>query len=78
MPRIPSIGNYPPKFNNNASATSTKFLKQASDHTTKGLPSSEHWLGNTKVRRREFVFFINLVDAIEKGSKVLVDSINLI
>jgi len=43
MPRVPSTRNYPPKLNNNASGASTKFSKQASDHTTKGLPSSGKW-----------------------------------
>jgi hypothetical protein len=78
MPIIPSIGNYPQKLNNNASGVGIEFSKQASDHTTKGLPSNGHCLGNTRVRRREIVFKNKLVDAIKKGFKALVDSIDLI
>jgi hypothetical protein len=70
MLKIPSIGNYPWKFNNNVSGVGTKFSKQVSDHITKGLPSSRRCFGNTRVYKREFVLKTNLVDAIKKGSKV--------
>jgi hypothetical protein len=78
VPRIPSIGNYPPKLNNNASGGGTKFSKQVNDHITKGSPSSGHCLGNTRVHKREFFLKKKLMDPIEKGSKVFVDSIDLI
>jgi hypothetical protein len=60
MPRVPSTRNYPPKLNNNASDGSTEFSKQDNDRTTKGFPSSGRCLGNTRVHRREFVFFLKI------------------
>lgn len=78
MPRAWLKRHCPPKINNHVGGVGIESSKQVGNHTAKGTLSSECHIGNTWVYKKKVDIQRSLVEGTKKGSKALVESIDLI
>jgi hypothetical protein len=78
MPKVRSTKHCPLTINNHAGGVGTKSSKQVGSHIAKRTASNGRHIGNTWVCTKKFATQKSLVEGTKKGSKALVEYIDLI